>query len=110
MRCKRFGNSARACLHARRQKSRHTRCNVQVLLKVLVKTLALRVAEVKAKTVSDTVEHVKAKTLVIKFAATVAEMKARTTRRTLRDVQVEALVDRMADTLQEVRVRIITAY
>ena len=48
-----------------------------------MKTLALRVAEVKAKTVSDTLEHVKAKTLVIKFAATVAEMKARTTRRTL---------------------------
>lgn len=73
---------------------------MQVLLKVLVKTLALRLAEVMAKLVSDTLEHVKAKTLVIKFAATVAEMKARTTRRTLRT----------ADTLQEVRVRIITAY
>ena len=50
--------------------------NVEVLVKVLVKTLALRLAEVKAKTASDMLDHVKAKALVNKFAATLAEMKA----------------------------------
>ena len=50
--------------------------NVDVLVKVLVKTLALRLAEVKAKKVSDMLDHVKAKSLVNKFAATLAEMKA----------------------------------
>ena len=52
---------------------------MQVLVKVLVKTLALRLAEVKAKTVSDTLDHVKTKALVNKFALTLAEMKAKTT-------------------------------
>ena len=84
--------------------------NVEVLVNLLVKTLALRLAEVKAKTVSDTLDHVKAKALVNKFAATQAEMKAKTTGGTLRDVEVDALVDRTADTLQEVRVRINPAY
>ena len=72
--------------------------------------LALRLAEVKAKTVSYMQDHVKAKALVNKFAATQAEMKAKTTGDTLCDVELEALVDRTADTLQEVTVRIITAY
>ena len=92
------------------KKSRHTRCNVQVLVKVLVKTLALRLAEVKAKTVSDTLDHVKAKALVNKFPLTLADMKAKTTGGILSDVESEGLVDRTADTLQEIRVRINTAY
>ena len=79
---------------------------MQVLVKVLVKTLALRLAEVKGKTVSDTLDHVKAN----KFALTLAEMKAKTTGGILSDVESEGLVDRTADTLQEIRVRIITAY
>ena len=53
---------------------------------VLVKTLALRLPEVKAKTVSDTLDHLKAKALVNKFAATLAEIKAKTTGGILRDV------------------------
>ena len=53
---------------------------MQVLVKVLVKTLALRLPEVKAKTFSDTLDHVKAKALVNKFALTLAEMKAKTTK------------------------------
>ena len=52
---------------------------MEVLVTVLVKTLALRLAEVKAKTVSDTLDHLKAKALVNKFAATLAQKKAKTT-------------------------------
>ena len=92
------------------RKSRDTRCDVEVLVTVLVKTLALRLAEVKAKTVSDTLDHLKAKALVNKFAATAAEIKAKTTGGILRDLEVEVLVDSTADTLQEVRVTIITAF
>ena len=67
---------------------------MQVLIKVLVKTLALRLAEVKAKTVSDTLERVKAKALVNKFAATLPEIKTKTRSGILRDVEVKALVAR----------------
>ena len=83
---------------------------MQVLVKVSGSTLALRLAEVKTKTVRDTLDHVKAKALVTKFAATLSEMKTKTTGGILRDVEVEALVERTADTVQEVRVRIISAY
>ena len=95
-----LGNGRRACLHASTEKSLETRCDV----------LALRLAEVKAKTVRYMQDNVKAKALVNKFAATLAEMKAETTEDTLCDVELEGLVDRTADTLQEVTVRIITAY
>ena len=42
----------------------------------MFKTLAYRLAEVKAKRVSDMLDHVKAKALVNKFPATLPEMKA----------------------------------
>ena len=67
---------------------------MQVLIKVLFKTVALRLAEVKAKTVSDTLEPVKAKALVNKFAATLPEIKTKTRSGILRDVEVKALVER----------------
>ena len=67
---------------------------MQVLIKVLFKTVALRLAEVKAKTVSDTLERVKAKALVNKFAATLPEIKTKTRSGILRDVEVKALVER----------------
>ena len=69
-------------------------------VKALIKTLAHRLAEVKAKTVRDTLGHVENYSLVDKFAATLAEMK----------VQAEALVDTTADTLPEVRARIVMTY
>ena len=81
-----------------------------VEVKAFVKTLADRLAEVKAKTVSDTQDPVKTKAPVKKFALTLAEMKAKTTGGILSDVESEGLVHRTADTLQEIRVRIITAY
>ena len=43
-----------------------------------VKTLANRLAEVKAKTVRDTQGHVENYSIVNKFAATLAEIKANT--------------------------------
>ena len=67
---------------------------MQVLIKVLFKTVALRLAEVKAKIVSDTLERVKAKALVNKFAATLPEIKTKTRSGILRDVEVKALVER----------------
>ena len=70
---------------------------MEVLVTVLVKTLPLRLAEVKAKKVSDTLDHFKAKALVNNFAATLARMKAKTTGGILRDLEVEALVNRTAD-------------
>ena len=51
----------------------------------MVKTLADWLAEVKAKSVRDTLGHVKNYSLVNKFAATLAEMKARTIDGTLDD-------------------------
>lgn len=43
----------------------------------MIKRLAVRLAEVKAKKVCDTPDQVQAKALVKKLAATVAEMGAR---------------------------------
>ena len=71
----------------------------------MVKTLGVRLAEGKAKKVSDTLDHVKAKALVNKFPATVAPMEANTIGVTLLDVEGKALVDTIADTPQEVKVR-----
>ena len=45
-------------------------------VKALFKTLAFRLAEVKAKRVSDMLHRVKAKALVKKFLATLPEMMA----------------------------------
>ena len=83
---------------------------VDVVIYMLAEKKPLRLAEVKANTVSDTLDHVKGKALGNKFATTLAEMKAKTTGGILRDVEVEAIVDKTADTLQEVRVKIVTAY
>ena len=69
----------------------------------MVKTLADRLAKVKAKTVRDTLRHVENCSLVNKFAATLEEIKAKTIDGTLRDVQAEALVDTTSYTLPEVR-------
>ena len=71
----------------------------------MIKTLAVRLAEVKAKKVSDSLDPVQAKALVNKLAATVAEMGAKTIGGTLHDEEAKALVDRTADTPQEVKVR-----
>ena len=71
----------------------------------MIKTLVVRVAEVKAKKVCDTLDLVQAKTLVNKLAATVAEMGAKTIGGTLHDEEAKALVDRTPDTPQEVKVR-----
>ena len=76
----------------------------------MVKALADRLPQVKAKTVRDTLGHVENYLLVIKFAATLAEMKGEAIDGTLRDVQAEELVGTTADSLPEVRVRILTTY
>ena len=76
----------------------------------MVKTLADRLAVVKAKTVSDTPGHVENYSLVNKFATTLVEIRAKTIDGTLRDVQAEALVDTIADTLPEVRATILPTY
>ena len=52
----------------------------------MVKTLADRLAEEKAKTVRNTLGHVENYSLVNKFAATLTEIKAKTIDGTLRDV------------------------
>ena len=59
-------------------------------VKALTNTLADRIAEVKARTVRDTLRHLENYSLVKKFPALLAEMKAKTTDCTLRDVQAEA--------------------
>lgn len=66
--------------------------------KALVKTLAVTVAEVKAKKVSHRLDHVQSKALVKKLPATVAEMEAKTIGGTLHDVEAKAQVDTTADT------------
>ena len=76
----------------------------------MVKTLVDGLTEVKAKTVSDTLGHVQAYSLVNKFATREAEVKAKTIDGTLRDFQADALVDTTADTLLEVRARIMPTY
>lgn len=72
----------------------------------MIKTLAVRLAKVKAKKVCDTLDPVQAKALVNKLAATVAEMGAKTIGGTLHDEEGKALVDRTPDTPQEVKVRL----
>ena len=88
MRCVSLFTDRCACLHASRDKekytSRDTRKDVEV--KALVKTLADRLEEEKAKTVRDTLGHVENFSLVNKFAATLAEMKANRIDGTLDDV------------------------
>lgn len=64
----------------------------------MIKTLVVRLAEVKAKKVCDTLDHVEAKALVNKLAATVAEMEAKTIACTLHDIEAKALVDTTPDT------------
>ena len=60
----------------------------------MLKTLADRLAVVKAKKFSDALGHVKADRLVNKLAATLQKMEAKTIGGRLRDVVGEALVDR----------------
>lgn len=60
----------------------NTRRDVEV--KPWLKTLAVRLAEVVAKKLRNTLDHVHAKALVNKFLATVAEMKSKTSAGTAR--------------------------
>ena len=60
-------------------------------------TLAERLAEVKAKTIGETLTAVMGASLVLKLTATLAEMKAK-----MGDVEAEELVDTLANTLLEV--------
>ena len=60
-------------------------------------TLAERLAEVKAKTIGETLTAVTGASLVLKLTATLAEMKAK-----MGDVEAEELVDTLANTLLEV--------
>jgi len=76
----------------------------------LLKTLAVRPAEVKTKKVFEALDHLKAKALVNKFAATLEEMEAKTIGGTLRDVENEKLVNTTADWPQKVTVRIMTIF
>ena len=76
----------------------------------MVKTLADRLAVVKAKTVSDGLGHKEAGSLVNKFAATLLKMEAKRIGFRLRDVEGEALVDRTGYTLPEVRVKMMSTY
>ena len=59
----------------------------------LLKTLADRLAVVKAKKFSDALGHVKADCLANKLAATLEKMEAKTIGARLRDVVPEAVVD-----------------
>ena len=90
------------------KKNTHARRNAVV--KALVKTLADRLLEVKAKTVTDTLGHVENYSLVNKFTATLAELKAKTIDATLHDFQAEALADMTAETLPEVSASILPTY
>ena len=90
------------------RKNTDARRNAEV--KALVKTLADRLAQVKAKTVRDTLGHVENYSLVNKFVATLGEMKAKTTDATLHDFQAEALADMTAETLPEVSASILPTY
>ena len=98
-----------ACMLAGIKKKTHA-ATPGVKVKAFVKTLADRLAEVKAKTVSDTLGHVEAYSLVNKFATRQAEMKAKTIDGTMRDFQAQALVHTTVDTLLEVRARIMPTY
>ena len=79
-------------MHASRDKKKTHAATPGVEVKALVKTLEDRLAEVKAKTVSDTLGHVEAYSLVNKFATREAEMKAKTIDGRVRDFQAQALV------------------
>ena len=70
---------------------RDTRSDVKV--NALLKTLADRLAVVKAKKFSDALGHVKANCLANKLAATLEKKEAKTVGGTLNDVVGEALVD-----------------
>ena len=54
--------------------------------------MAVRLAEVVAKKLSNTLDHVNAKALVNKFLATVAKMKSKTSAGTLPYLEAKALV------------------
>ena len=87
-------SGGRAYVHASKQREKNicgdTRRDVEV--KPSLKTLAVRLAEVMAKKLSNTLDHVHAKALVNKFLATVAEMKANSTAGTLPDLEANSLV------------------
>ena len=77
----------------------------------MVKTLAVSVAEVKTKKLSNTLHQCARKgTWQPIFPATVAEMKAKTIGGTLRDLEAKALVKKTVQTPQEVKVRIMPTY
>lgn len=67
----------------------------------MYKTLAVRLAEVMAKKLSNTLDHVHAKALGNKFLAMVAEIKAKTTAGTLPDLEAKALVKKTVETKGE---------
>ena len=79
-----------------RHTCRDTRRDVEV--NALVKTLADRLAVVKAKTVSDALGHVEAASHVNKLAATLEKIGAKIIGDRMRDVEGEALVDRTLST------------
>ena len=70
---------------------RDNRSDVEV--NALLKTLADRLAVVKAKKFSDALGHVKADCLANKLTATLEKMKAKTVGGRLNNVVGEALVD-----------------
>ena len=72
----------------------------------MVKMLPVMLEAVKAKKLSNTLDHVQSNAPANKFAATVAEMEAKTIGGTLREVEAKAMVDTTAGTPQEVKVRI----
>ena len=90
------------------RKNTYARRNAEV--KALAKTLADRLAQVKAKIVRDTIGHVENYSLVNTFAETLAEIKAKTIDATLHDFQAEALADMTAETLPEVSASILPTY
>ena len=87
-------SGGRACVRASKQREKNicgnTRRDVEV--KPYLKTLAVRLAEVVAKKLSNTLDHVHAKALVNKFLATVAEMKSKKSAGTLPYLEAKALV------------------
>ena len=102
----------RACLYGSKQREKkicgYIRRDVEV--KPLHKTLAVKLAEVMAKKLSNTLDHVDAKALVNKFLATAAEMKVKTTAGTLPDLEAKALVEETVETQKDVKVRIMPIY
>ena len=76
----------------------------------MVKMLLVRLEAVKAKKLSNTLDHVQSNARANNFAATVEEMEAKTIGGTLRDVEAKGMVDTTAGTPQEVKVRITPRY